>query len=149
MAASDDRPHPILPQLNLITRCPSLGVASVVVTGEVDMVTEAALSAALLGALATLHPVVLDIDLSACTFLDCSGVRVLVAVHACAKATGCLVRARHPQPLVRLVLEVTGLLALLTAPADANAAATTTETEPSIISSRPPRAANLSTVLPA
>ena len=63
----------------------------------------------LLGSLATYHPAVLDVDLSACTFLDCSGVRVFPAVHARATATGCLVRARHPQPVVRLVLKMTGL----------------------------------------
>jgi anti-anti-sigma factor len=147
MAASDNRPHPaITPQLHLITRRPSLGVASVAVTGEVDMATEAELKAALLGALATHHPAVLDVDLSECTFLDCSGVRVLVAVHARARAAGCLVRARDAQPAVQLVLETTGLLALLATPADANAVDRTAGTRPGITSPCPLRAANLPTV---
>jgi len=129
MTARVNRPLPAtVAQLCLVTRCPSPGVASVVVTGEVDMATEAALRAALLDALAY-NPVVLEVDLSACTFLDCSGVRVLVAVHARATAAGCLVRVRHPQPVVRMVLEMTGLLALLTATANANTVAATAETE--------------------
>jgi anti-anti-sigma factor len=102
-------------QLHLITRWPSLGAVSVVVAGEVDMATEAAFRTGLLDALNVFEPVVLEIDLSACTFLDCSGVRALVAARACAKATGCLVWVRHPQPLVRLVLEIAGQLAALTA----------------------------------
>lgn len=150
MTAQVDRAPPATTaqQLSLTTSCPSIGVASVAVTGEVDLATAAALNAALLEALATYHPAVLDVDLSACTFLDCSCVRVLFAVHARATATGCLVRVHHPQPMARLVLEMTGLLALMTAPFDANGVATTAAAEHGVSSSRLARVANLPTVLP-
>lgn len=110
-------PPATMTQLQLVTRCPSIGVARVAVSGEVDLATAAALKAALLDALATYRPAVLEVDLSECTFLDCSGVRVLFAVHARATAEGCLVSVHHLQPLVQLVLGLTGVLALMTAPA--------------------------------
>lgn len=120
MSADDYRsPTVMTTQLQLSTQCPTPGVASVMVTGEVDLATAAALYGALVDALATHHPVVLDVDLSACTFLDCSGIRVLVTIQARATTTGCLVRIRSPQPLVRLVLDLFGLPATFTAPADA------------------------------
>jgi hypothetical protein len=46
---------------------------------------------------------------------------VLVAAHATAQASGCQMWARYPQRLVRLVLEVTELLDVLTAPDDTTA----------------------------
>jgi anti-anti-sigma factor len=126
MTADDNRPSlATRTQLHLVTHSPALGIARVTVTGEVDMVTEAALKATLLDALAAYHPAVLEVDLSACTLLDCSGIRALFAVHTRATAMGALVRVRHPQPMVRLVLAMTGLLELLTVPAEAGMAAMT------------------------
>jgi anti-sigma B factor antagonist len=107
-----------LAPLHVQTRCTSPGMVVVAVTGEVDMATAPALHAALQDALATYTPTVVDVDLSACSFLDCSGIRVLVAVHATANAAGCQMWARYPQRLVRTVLEVANLLDVFTAHED-------------------------------
>ncbi|MGN9907610.1 STAS domain-containing protein [Phytohabitans sp. LJ34] len=50
------------------------------------------------------------------TFLDCTGLAALVAVRNAAVQAGGQMRVSHPQPIVRRVLEVTGLLAVFTAP---------------------------------
>lgn len=107
-----------LAHMHVETRCASPGTVVVAVAGEVDMATAPALHAALLAALADHAPTVVHIDLSACTFLDCSGVRVLVAAHATAQAGGHQMWARYPRHLVRRVLAVTGLLDVFTAPND-------------------------------
>ncbi|HEX6683271.1 MAG TPA: STAS domain-containing protein [Candidatus Limnocylindrales bacterium] len=122
-------------QLRLAICCPVPGTAAVAVAGEVDIATAPTLYAALLDALNSHTPVVLDVDLSACTFLDCSGIRVLLAAHATAQTRGCHMWIRHPRRLVRLVLEVTGLLSRFTAPYDPTAVPaanqTGTQTQPS------------------
>jgi anti-anti-sigma factor len=97
-------PVPTLAHLHVETHCVSPGTVVVAVAGEVDMATAPALHAALVDALTTYTPTVVDVDLSACTFLDCSGIRVLVAAHATAQASGCQMWARYPQRLVRMVL---------------------------------------------
>lgn len=105
--------------MQLETRCAAPGTVIVTVAGEVDMATAPALYTALVTALSDHAPTVIDIDLSACTFLDCSGIRALVSARATATAGSCQMWARNPQRLVRRVLEVTGLLDVLTAPDEA------------------------------
>jgi anti-anti-sigma factor len=90
------------------------GTARVAVAGEVDLATAPEFRERLLGVLHTQAPAVLDIDLTGVTFLDCTGIGALVVVHNAAVHAGCLVRVCHPQPIVRRVLEVTGLLDVLT-----------------------------------
>lgn len=107
-----------LPYLHLTTRRTASGTVLVAVRGEIDMATGPVLHAALLDALGTHSPVIIDVDLSACTFLDASGLRVLVAAHTAAQAAGCQMWARYPRRLVRRVLEVTQLLAMFTAAND-------------------------------
>lgn len=114
-------PAPVLAHLHVQTRSLSPHRVVVAVAGEVDLATAPVLQTALADALATYTPAVIDVDLSACTFLDCSGITVLVAAHAAAQARGCQMWARYPQRLVRLVLEVTELLDMFTAPSDAPA----------------------------
>ena len=86
------------------------GTARVLVTGEVDLATAPELRETLLRVLHTQGPAVLDIDLAEVTFLDCAGIGALVAVNNAAAHAGCQVRVCHPQPIVRRVLELTGLL---------------------------------------
>jgi anti-sigma B factor antagonist len=114
------RPSPAVTptHMHLVTGFAAPGTVIVAVIGEVDMATAPALQAGLLAALNDHAPAVVDIDLSACTFLDCSGISVLVSAHATAQASGCQMWARYPQRTVRLVLEVTGLLGMFTAPDD-------------------------------
>jgi anti-anti-sigma factor len=90
------------------------GTARVAVTGEVDLATAPEFRDAMLGLLRTRDPSILDIDLAGVTFLDCTGISALVAVRNAAIDAGCHVRVRHPQPIVGRVLEVTGLLDVLT-----------------------------------
>jgi anti-anti-sigma factor len=88
------------------------------VIGEVDLATAAALRERLLAVLHGPAPAVLDVDLAGVTFLDCTGVSALVAVRNAAVYAGRHVRVAHPQPIVRRVLDLTGLLGVLTAPVE-------------------------------
>lgn len=98
-----------LPQLHIDTSY-SPGAACVVVVGEVDLATASTLRDRLIDALYEQSIAVLDIDLAGVTFLDCTGVSALVAVRNTAAQTGQQVRISQPQPMVRRVLEMTGLL---------------------------------------
>jgi anti-anti-sigma factor len=62
--------------------------------------------------------VVLDVDLAEVSFLDCAGLSALVAVRNAAVHAGAQIRISHAQPIVRRVLDLTGLLAAFTAPID-------------------------------
>lgn len=97
---------------------PSPAEARVAVVGEVDLATAPALRDTLLRALQERDPAVLEVDLTGITFLDCTGVGALVAVRNTAVHNGCRLRVTNPQPIVRLVLKLTGLLDVLTAPVD-------------------------------
>jgi anti-anti-sigma factor len=101
-------------QLRVYTSCPSPGAARVTVIGEVDMATADGLRDELLNALAALHPRCFEVELAEVTFLDCSGVTALVVAGQAAGRTGCQLRIMNPQPVVRRVLTLTGLLGALT-----------------------------------
>ena len=88
----------------------------IAVAGEVDLATAPVLGMRLLTVMDAHHPAVIDVDMTEVSFLDCSGIGVLIAVRNAAEQTRCQVRVSHPQPLVATVLEVLGLLALFTAP---------------------------------
>ena len=118
---------PATARLRLHTYRPSSGITTVAVAGEVDLATAPALHAALLDALNTRSTVVLDVDLSACTFLACTGLTVLVRVHAAAEAAGCKMRVTHSRGLARRVLDVTGLLEVFAAPGEAPVSAVIAE----------------------
>lgn len=111
-------PATALASIHLQTRYGSSGTVVVAVAGEVDMATAPDLHTALLNALVVYRPAVIEVDLSACTFLDCSGLRALIGAHTAAQASGCPIWIRHPQRFVRLVLEVTRMLDMFTAPDD-------------------------------
>ncbi|GIF44613.1 STAS domain-containing protein [Actinoplanes xinjiangensis] len=51
----------------------------------------------------------LDLEMSAVTFLDSSGLGMLVAAQRAAAANGITLRLHAPGPVVRIVLEVTDL----------------------------------------
>jgi anti-anti-sigma factor len=93
---------------------PPSGTARVAVTGEVDLATAPEFRETMLGLLRTQGPSILDIDLAGVTFLDCTGISAIVALRNAAVHAGCHVRVCHPQPIVGRVLEVTGLLDVLT-----------------------------------
>ena len=104
------------PQLHLAMSCPSPTEVRVVVAGEIDLATQADLRDGLLSALHDHSSAVVDVDLAGVTFLDCTGIGALLAVHTIALRSVCQLRVSHPQPIVGRVLQVTGVLSVLTAP---------------------------------
>ncbi|WP_433303696.1 STAS domain-containing protein [Actinoplanes sp. CA-030573] len=59
------------------------------------------------------HVARIDIDMSAVTFLDSSGIGVLVAAHRAAAARGARLALREPAAMVRMVLEIAHLDGIL------------------------------------
>lgn len=94
---------------------PSLRIVRVAVVGEIDLSTSDLLRVRLLDALSAPHPHRIEVDLAEVTFLDCSGVTVLVTLRHAAARAGCRLRITNPQPIVRRVLDLTGLLEVFTA----------------------------------
>lgn len=78
------------------------------VAGEVDISTAPALHEHLLAALAGLGQEVL-LDLSGVTFMDASGLRVLVLVNRLLQERGGTLHLLAPAPVICRLLEVTGL----------------------------------------
>jgi anti-anti-sigma factor len=103
-------------QLHIDTSHRSPTIASVAVAGEVDLATAPMLRERLLRVLRDQRPDLLDVDLAGVTFLDCPGISALVAVRDAALHAGRQMQISHPQPIVRWVLEVTGLLCMVAAP---------------------------------
>ena len=111
-------PVTALAQIHVATSCQSPTTTRVAVVGEVDLATALVLRDRLLNVLHEQTRAVLDVDLAGVTFLDCIGISALVAARNAAVQTGRQMRVTHPQPIVRRVLEMTGLLDVLTAPID-------------------------------
>jgi anti-anti-sigma factor len=88
------------------------------VDGEVDLATAHLLRDGLLNVLREQALAIVDVDLAGVTFLDCTGISALLVVRNAAVHTGGQMRVSHPQPILRRVLDVTGLLGILTAPID-------------------------------
>lgn len=105
-------------QLHVDTSYPSPATAWVAVSGEVDLATAEVLRDGLLDVLRDEAPTMLGVDLAGVTFLDCAGISALVAVRNAAARTGRQMRVTHAQPIVRRVLDLTGLLDIFTAPID-------------------------------
>jgi len=98
------------------------------VAGELDMVSAPGFEEALIGL-----PDRLKLDLQGVTFLDSAGVAVLIRQHRQRGENGGSLRIVEPSRAVRRVLEVSGLLDLLTGCGSGGAA-----TAPSSITARPP-----------
>jgi anti-anti-sigma factor len=111
-------PLTALAHLDIETSYPSPDTARVAVAGEIDLATAAVLRERLFGLLHGKTPAILDVDLAGCTFLDCTGLGVLVGVRNAAVQSGRQMWVTRPQRVVRRVLELTGLLDVLTAPDD-------------------------------
>jgi anti-anti-sigma factor len=107
-----------LTQLHIDTIYPSPDTARVAVVGEVDLATAPTLRDRLLTVLHDEAPAVLEVDLAGVGFVDCTGIGALVAVRNSTVRTGRQMRVTHPQPIVRRVLDLTGLLGVLSAPID-------------------------------
>ena len=102
-------------QLRIESRWLSPGVAQIAVAGEIDLATTEQLQANLLDVISTGLAHRIEVDLDGVTFMDCSGLSVFVVARGAAARAGCRLQITKPQPIVRRVLEMTGLLAILTA----------------------------------
>jgi anti-sigma B factor antagonist len=85
--------------------------AVVTATGEIDVETAGSLSESVTEALAQAPRVLLD--LSAVTFIDSTGLGVLVRAHRAAEARGGFFAVVHPTPQTRKLVRVLGLDQLL------------------------------------
>ena len=98
------------PQLRVDAGHPAPGTIRLAVAGEVDLATAQALHDAMLRVLSAGSPDVLDIDLAGLTFMNCTGLGVLVDAQRVAAGKGCRVRLANPRPVVRRLLEMSGRL---------------------------------------
>ena len=83
-------------------------VATVTITGELDITTATPLTRRLL-AVAAEHPERLVLDLSELVFVDAAGARALDDVHTLLQ-TECPVILRQPRPSARKIFGLTGLM---------------------------------------
>ncbi|MGH3938145.1 MAG: STAS domain-containing protein, partial [Pseudonocardiaceae bacterium] len=71
---------------------------------------------AILDLLAEDPPREIRVDLAEVSLLDSTGVAVLIDTYKRAKTRGVTLTVEHPQPIVHRVLEICGLLEILTQP---------------------------------
>jgi anti-anti-sigma factor len=116
--STTDSPLAALTQLHLDTSWPSPATARVAVIGEIDLATAPLLRDRLLDLLHEWSPAMLDVDLAGVAFMDCTGIGALIAVRNAAVQAGGQMRVTRPQSIIGRVLELTGLLAVFTAPID-------------------------------
>lgn len=88
----------------------------VMVAGEVDLSNAPRLRQTILDLLAEEPPQGVRVDLAEVPLLDSTGVFVLVDTYKRARNRGVGLTVEHPQQIVRRVLEICGLLELLTQP---------------------------------
>lgn len=89
------------------------GGLRLVVSGEVDVVSAGRFREHLAAALDS-APAALTVDLGGVTFLDSTGLSALVYAHNRARDEGIDLTVADPQPQVRRLLDVTGLLTVFT-----------------------------------
>jgi anti-anti-sigma factor len=102
----------MLPELQVHTEH-SGDVATVHVVGEIDLSTSTRLNREL-DMVLDRAPARLRIDLSETTFMDTTGVAVLLKARRRALELGCRLTVSSSSPAITRLLEVTGVTALLT-----------------------------------
>ena len=85
------------------------------VAGEIDMATVDQLQGAIGDAVTRADTATVVIDLTDVTFCDSIGIGTLVRAHVEAARQGTVVRISNPQRQIRRVLEITGVLDILSA----------------------------------
>ncbi|MEU3849372.1 STAS domain-containing protein [Streptomyces sp. NPDC029554] len=95
-----------LPRLN-VHRQDQATRARVILTGEIDRTTAPLVLTALA---ACLHDGIrtADVDLTAVTFCDVSGLNVLLTASWLATEDGATLRLHHPPPILTRIIEITG-----------------------------------------
>lgn len=107
MPHPDDRPAP--PQLAIRTSRTSAEAVTIHLLGELDLVTEQLLSEQLRTVLSTPETVHVTIDAAGLSFMDSSGLRVLLGLYRELDRRAGSVTVTSPQPLVRKVITVSGV----------------------------------------
>lgn len=99
---------PLPPRLSISHSSTGDGVAVVIVRGEIDHTTGDALRQALVTAEVVGTPRTV-VDLSGVTFMDSSGVNILVAAHQAARRARGWLRLAAPQQPVERLLRLVGI----------------------------------------
>jgi anti-sigma B factor antagonist len=94
------------------------GVLRVILRGEIDYTNAAGVVDAVRSAVRTSDPSAVRVDMAAVTFLDSSGIAVLVKAMKAARAARADYRVEAPQPKVLEQLRMTGLVELFGVEAD-------------------------------
>jgi anti-sigma B factor antagonist len=88
------------------------GVLEVVLRGEIDYTNAGPVTEAVRGAVERDRPAAVHVDLSGVTFLDSSGIGVLISGMKAARAADAEYRVDGPNPKVLDQLRITGLIEL-------------------------------------
>jgi anti-anti-sigma factor len=91
--------------------------ARITASGELEASTSAHLENVVRGCLHEQNARAIEVDVAGVTFLDSAGIKGLLACHRRAHEAGCVFRLTNPTPLVRRVVEITGLLEIFGLPA--------------------------------
>lgn len=84
-----------------------------VLSGEIDLYVREELRGVLAGVVAA-SPGATDLDLQDVTFLDCSGIGEFIRAYTDAHGRGHTLTVSRPRGIVRRVLDLTGVLEVLT-----------------------------------
>src|SRR5436305_13065891 len=88
------------------------GVLDVILRGEIDYTNAAPVTQTVTDAVDRVRPVAVRVDLTAVTFLDSSGIGVLITGMKAAREIAADYRVRGPNPKVLDQLRITGLAEL-------------------------------------
>jgi len=102
--------------LDTVTTTGADGHVCIVMSGEIDMTSAARFEAAVTHALDAHRPATLELSLAGVTFMDSSGIRVLLRAHQAARARNCTLTVGQVSPAVARVLDITGVRAVLDPP---------------------------------
>ncbi|WP_250031245.1 STAS domain-containing protein [Paractinoplanes maris] len=92
---------------------------TVIPDGDISLETVDVLRKVLRGIVDSQNAAFIDVDMQAVTFLDSSGLGVLVAAQRMAAGKGATLMLRQPTAMVRMVLQIANLDGLLVADATA------------------------------
>lgn len=85
------------------------GTAIAVLSGEIDHHTAKMLRAELDKFVITMQPDILAIDLGGITFMDSSGIGLIIGRYKLIKECGGQLEIRSPQPYIRRMLKISGI----------------------------------------
>lgn len=84
-------------------------VQTIIVVGEIDALNAGQLHKAVLGVLRQHRPSRIEINMFSVSFLDSTGIRVLLLCHADARLVDCELMLTDAHPMAHRILQITGL----------------------------------------